>query len=89
MSRKIIDFYADWCIPCKGIAVHLEKAQQLGTIKVEVEKVDVQQEREKAEAYNVSNLPTLIFIEDDEVKFKMTGLSDRTVKAIYNFAGIA
>lgn len=64
-EKVLVDFYANWCGPCKMIAPELEKAQ--GSIKVV--KVDVDVFEDLAREYGVMSIPTLIlFNEGKEVK---------------------
>lgn len=71
-TYKLLDFYADWCGPCRALAPVIE--QLTG---IEVEKIDCSTNIIKAQEYFVSTLPTLILIKDgDEV--------DRIVKPIPN-----
>ena len=83
-SRKpvLVDFYADWCGPCKRLAPVLEDvARETPTAKIV--KVDVDQNRTLAARYNVSSLPTLMVFEDGRVVAKQTGaVSKNRLKAM-------
>lgn len=58
----IIDFYADWCGPCKLMAQELEKvAEELGD-KVRIVKVDTEAEPELSTQLQIQGLPTLVFV---------------------------
>jgi len=58
----IIDFYADWCGPCKMIAPILQEIAKDYSGKLIVYKVDTERERELAGAFGISSIPTLLFV---------------------------
>jgi len=62
----IIDFYADWCGPCKMIAPILEELAQEYEGKMHVYKVDTEQEQELAAAFGIQSIPSLLFIPVDD-----------------------
>ena len=58
----IIDFYADWCGPCKMVAPILQEIAKDYHGKLIVYKVDTENERELAAAFGISSIPTLLFV---------------------------
>ncbi len=58
----IIDFYADWCGPCKMVAPILQELANDYAGKIIVYKVDTESERELAGAFGISSIPTLLFV---------------------------
>ncbi|MDR1584913.1 MAG: thioredoxin [Prevotellaceae bacterium] len=62
----IIDFYADWCGPCKRIAPVLEELAAEYAGQIYIYKVDTEKERELSAAFDVRSLPTLLFCPMDE-----------------------
>jgi len=62
----IIDFYADWCGPCKMIAPILEELAQEYEGKMHVYKVDTEQEQELAAAFGIQSIPSILFIPVDD-----------------------
>lgn len=58
----IIDFYADWCGPCKMVAPILDRLSEKYKGKVDIYKVDTEAEGELAGMFGVSSIPTLLFI---------------------------
>ena len=58
----IIDFYADWCGPCKMVTPILEKLSAEYAGKVNIYKVDTDKEQELAGAFGIQSIPSLLFI---------------------------
>lgn len=57
----IIDFYADWCKPCKMIAPILVDLAKQYEGKIDIYKINTDQERELAQAFNIRSIPTILF----------------------------
>ena len=71
-GKSVIDFYADWCGPCKIMAPHFEKASQ--KVKdVKFAKVDIEKDYDLASEFEVMSIPTTIFFEDGEMIDRYTG----------------
>jgi thioredoxin 1 len=58
----IIDFYADWCGPCKMVAPVLEELAKEYNGKVQIYKVDTEVEHELAAVFGIRSIPTFLFI---------------------------
>jgi len=58
----IVDFYADWCGPCKMVAPILEEISQQYEGKLHVYKVDTDAEQELAAAFGIQSIPSILFI---------------------------
>ncbi|RMH64076.1 MAG: thioredoxin [Calditrichaeota bacterium] len=58
----IIDFYADWCGPCKMVAPVLEELSEEYAGKVDIYKVNTEQERELAMAFGIQSIPSMLFV---------------------------
>lgn len=58
----IVDFYADWCGPCRRLSPVLEKLAEKYKDKIVIYKVNTDKERELAAAFGITSLPTLVFI---------------------------
>lgn len=58
----IIDFYADWCGPCKAIAPVLEELSETYKDKVVIYKIDTDKEIELSSLFAIQSIPTLLFI---------------------------
>jgi len=61
----IIDFYADWCQPCKMVAPVLEELEEEYQGKIKVYKVDTEAERELAAVFGIQSIPSLLFVPMD------------------------
>ena len=61
----IVDFYANWCAPCRQIAPILEELAKEFEGQIYIYKVDTEKERELAAAFGIRSLPTLFFIPMD------------------------
>jgi thioredoxin len=58
----IIDFYADWCAPCKMVAPILEELAEEYKGKVDIYKVDTEAEQELAAVFGIRSIPSILFI---------------------------
>ncbi len=61
----ILDFYADWCGPCKMLAPHLEAMQKEYNGAIQVYKINTDEQRELAGAFGIQSLPTIVFVPKD------------------------
>ena len=61
-TAAIVDFYADWCGPCRMVAPILEKLAKEYDGRLTVYKVNVDQAQDLAAAFQVSSIPTILFI---------------------------
>lgn len=75
IKMKLIDFYADWCGPCKVLSKNLDKFKEQHP-DIEIKKIDVEENEDEVTKYKVRNLPTLVLIDGDEVIKRHTGLID-------------
>lgn len=75
----LLDFYADWCGPCQSLLPTVEKLSKEYEGKVEIQKVNVDQNRELAVKYGVRSIPALFFIKDTEVVDRTNGVLPESV----------
>jgi thioredoxin len=61
----IIDFYADWCGPCKIVAPVLEELAKDFDGKMDVFKVNTEEEQELASAFGIRSIPSFLFVPSD------------------------
>lgn len=71
----IVDFYADWCGPCRMLAPILDRVQKYNEGSAKVVKVNVDEEPELASQFQVSSIPHLVFIHNGEVVGQTTGVA--------------
>ena len=69
----VIDFYADWCRPCKMIAPILEDLSEEFKGEVLVYKVDTQHNREVAQAFGITSIPRVLFVPLEGQPYMVTG----------------
>ena len=72
-NPALIDFYAGWCGPCKMLAPVLEELSDEYEGKVDVYKVNVDEEEELAMLFGIRSIPTLIFIEKNGTMHRSQG----------------
>lgn len=58
----LIDFYADWCGPCKTVAPILEELANDYKGKVDIYKIDTEKEQELAAIFGIQSIPSLLFV---------------------------
>lgn len=68
-AYTLVDFYADWCGPCKMLAPVLEELKE----EIKIIKVNVDENEEVAMKYGVMSIPTLIFFKNGKEIHKMVG----------------
>ena len=73
----IIDFYADWCRPCKMIAPHLDAIQSEYGNKLQVYKINTDKNPGLANLFKVRSIPTLLFIPADGNYKQIVGYRDK------------
>ncbi|WP_430814986.1 thioredoxin [Carboxylicivirga sp. RSCT41] len=61
----VIDFYADWCGPCKMVSPILDELSAEFDGKIDIYKVDTEAERELAGAFGIQSIPSILFIPKD------------------------
>ena len=77
MELKILDFMSTWCQPCKTMSPILDEIEK--ETGVEVRKIDVDDNEETVIAYNIRNIPTLIFIKDNQIIDKISGTVSKDI----------
>jgi len=69
----IIDFYADWCGPCKMVAPILEELSDEYKDKIVIYKIDTEAEQELSAAFNIRSIPSMLFIPMDKQPMMQAG----------------
>jgi thioredoxin 1 len=70
----LVDFWADWCGPCKMLTPTIEKIANEYAGRVKVGKVDTDSNREVSMKYGISAIPTVILFKNGQVAQKFVGL---------------
>lgn len=77
----LIDFYADWCGPCKMVAPILEELAEEYKDEINIYKIDTEQEQELAAAFGIRSIPSLLFCpSDDKPQMAMGALPKEALK---------
>ena len=74
----IIDFWAEWCAPCKAIAPILDELAVELNDKSLIGKVNLDENQDLAMKYSIRSIPTILFFKDGELKDTKVGLSSKT-----------
>lgn len=74
----LVDFYADWCGPCKMLAPVIETLAAEMEGKVKIGKLNVDDSPETARKYGIMSIPTLLYIKNGEVVNKTVGVVSKT-----------
>jgi len=69
----VVDFFAEWCGPCKAMGPALEQVAQEMAGKVKVVKIDVDQNPEVTQKYRIQAMPTLMVFKDGKVAAQQVG----------------
>ncbi len=71
----LIDFYADWCTPCKAQELIIDELKEKYGDKVIFKKYDVDENKELSIKYKISAIPTIIIEKENEVIKKFVGVT--------------
>ena len=70
---KVVDFYAEWCGPCKMLGPVLEELNAEMNDSVEFVKINIDENMELAMEYSVTTVPTLVFMKDGQELSRKVG----------------
>ncbi|CAN5538393.1 thioredoxin [soil metagenome] len=73
----LVDFWAEWCGPCKMIAPILDEIAKEKAGSVKIAKVNVDQNQSLSARYNIRAIPTLLFFKDGQLRDQVTGMASK------------
>ncbi|WP_373072351.1 thioredoxin [Zeaxanthinibacter enoshimensis] len=73
----LVDFYADWCGPCKMLAPILQDVAKEMAGKTRILKIDVDKNQELASRFQVRGVPTMILFRKGEILWRTSGVLDK------------
>ena len=73
-SPVLVDFWAEWCMPCRMLAPTIEKIAKDYVGKVKVGKIDTDANRDVSVKYGISAIPTVILFKGGQISQKFVGL---------------
>ena len=86
----LVDFWAEWCMPCRMLAPTIEKLAKDYAGKVKVGKLDTDANRDVSIKYSISAIPTVILFKDGQVAQKFVGLrQERDFKEALDAVAVA
>jgi thioredoxin 1 len=74
----LVDFYANWCGPCKAMEPVIKEVAQAVEGKARVIKVDIDRSSQAAEVFHVSAVPTLIIFKKGNIVWRHAGMIDKS-----------
>ena len=75
----LVDFYADWCAPCKAMNPILKSVKSKMGDEIKILKINVDKNQAVANKFNVRGIPTFILFQSNEIKWRKSGLIDENI----------
>ena len=73
----VLDFYADWCMPCRMQATYFQQAEAALRGQAEFYKVDIEAQPELAARFEVRSIPTIVIVRDGLQRWRSVGVADK------------
>ena len=86
-THVLIDFYADWCEPCKWVVPILQDVEKHFNGKIEIKKIDIDSHSEIAKSLSILSVPTLVLFKNQMEVWRMRGFegSPSLIKTLQRF----
>ena len=75
----LVDFYADWCAPCKAMNPILKSVKSKMGDQIKILKINIDKNQAVANKFNVRGIPTFILFQSNEIKWRKSGLLEENV----------
>ena len=73
----VVDFWAEWCMPCRMLAPTIDEIASIYNGKVKVGKVDVDKHQQVSVDYKITAIPTVLIFKGGELKKKFVGMTNK------------
>ena len=77
-SPALVDFWAEWCGPCKMLTPVLEELSSENQSKINIYKVNVDENQQLAVKYGIRSIPTLLLFKGGEIQEQIVGLKSKS-----------
>jgi thioredoxin 1 len=77
-SPVLVDFHADWCKPCKEMLIELKSVKENFGSELKILKINVDNNQALSDKFDVKGVPTFILFNKGVVKWRRSGLVDKT-----------